>query len=104
LTPQVKSARSWTTVSERLLGAVQKMRREQGYNIYKIQAGISYFDNRWVGHTKIWWPKLYPHFLKFDFFLIKDDLQKILDFVEKNILCHLRRFAPQTIKLWTRKS
>jgi hypothetical protein len=54
------------------------MRREQGYNIYKIRAVISYFDNTFVGHTKIWWPKLHPHFFKFDFFLIKDDLRKLL--------------------------
>jgi hypothetical protein len=41
-------------------------------------------------------------FLERYFFLIKDDLRKLLKvghFVEKNILYHLRCFAPQTIKL-----
>jgi hypothetical protein len=41
-------------------------------------------------------------FCKFDPSLIKDGIQKIIeigDFVEKKILYHLRRSAPQTIKL-----
>ena len=85
----------------------QKMRRKQGYNISKIQPGTSYFDITFVHDTEIWWPKLHTYFFKFNFFPIKNGIQKIIeigDFVEKKILYHLRRPAPQTIKLWVKKS
>jgi len=83
------------------------MRREQGYNISKIQPGISYFDITFAHDTEIWWPKLHTYFFKFDFFLIKNGIQQIIeigDFVEKKILYHLGRSASQTMKLWARKS
>ena len=32
----------------------QKMRREQDYNISKIQAGIPYFGSAYVHYTKKW--------------------------------------------------
>ncbi len=77
------------------------MRREQGYNIFKIQAGIPFFDTTFVHNTKKYWPQLHLIFFKFDLFLIKTGFQKILErnnFVEKKILCHLRRSAPETLK------
>ncbi len=83
------------------------MRHEQGYNISKIQAGVSYFDTTFAVHTKNRWPQLNPHFFKFNFFLIKMTFKKILKighFVDEKILYYLRNSAPQTDKLWTRKS
>jgi hypothetical protein len=65
------------------------MRREQDDNISKIQAGVLYFDNTFVNHTKNWCILI---FSKFDLFRIKSDIQRIID------------FALQTVKRCRRKS
>ena len=83
------------------------MRREQGYNISKIQSGTSYFDMLFGRHTENWWPQSDHYFSKLDLFLIKYGIKKIISigyFVEKNILYHLRHSAPQTVKKWRSKS
>jgi hypothetical protein len=59
------------------------MRREQGYNISKIQAGIPSFDSTILKNSG----RNYTSFFsKFDLFFIENGFQKILEidnFVEK---------------------
>jgi hypothetical protein len=47
------------------------MRRHQGYNISKIQPGITYFDNTSAQDTRNSWPQFHPYFFKFDPFSIR---------------------------------
>ncbi len=54
------------------------MRRRQDYNISKIQVRVSNFGNTFVHDTEIRWPKLHPYFFKFNTFLIKNDIQKLI--------------------------
>ncbi len=60
------------------------MRSDQGYNISKIQAGASYFDNTFAGHIK--------------------NIKNRPFYRKKKIPYHLRRSTPQIVKLWRRKS
>ncbi len=71
------------------------------YNISKIQAEVSYFDNIFVGNTKTDDHNYILIFLKFDPILMKNGFQIRLEmsyFVEKTILYHMRRSSPQLVK------
>ena len=83
------------------------MRRDQGYNISKIQPGTTYFDMTSAHNTKIWSLQMNTFFFKIDSVHIKNGTKKIIersDFVEKKILYRLKRSAPQTDEIWVKKS